>query len=64
MEYKKTSHEKEEFEEFMIKKGYLLEDHLAKDDYGRYLSETVENLFYGWKCRKIYSKEKENQANK
>lgn len=47
MEYKKTSREKEEFEDFMIKKGYLLEDHLVKDDYGRYFSETVENLFYG-----------------
>lgn len=64
MEYKKTSREKEEFEDFMIKKGYLLEDRLVKDDYGRYFSETVENLFYGWKCRKIFSKEKENQANK
>lgn len=62
MEYKKTSREKEEFEDFMIKKGYLLEYHLEKDDYGRYFSETVENLFYGWKCRKIFSKE--NQANK
>lgn len=55
--------EKEEFEGFMIKRGLLLEDHLKKDDYGKYWSETVENLFYGWKLGKIHSKEEESQAN-
>lgn len=64
MGYTKINREREEFEDFMIKKGYLLEDNLEKDDYGRYFSETVANLFYGWECRKIYSEEKENQANK
>lgn len=62
LNYERLNREKEEFEEFMIKHEYLTEDYLKKDDYGKYFSETVENLFYGWQLRKIHTKEKENQT--
>ncbi len=62
LNYERLNREKEEFEEFMIKHEYLTEDYLKKDDYGKYFSETVENLFYGWKLGKIHTKGKENQT--
>lgn len=51
------SHEKEEFEKYVIKTYQLTRNDLEKDDWGSYMRNNVRFMFSGWKLAKKHTKE-------